>query len=78
MKPVGALLVAATADSAVTLSLATRCWLAVCHSCQRSKTGITQRPLPAETMRTFNQHKAAVSRAGRVACVAAASGRCGP
>jgi hypothetical protein len=76
MKRVGALLVAVTAGSAVVLSLATQWWLAVCHSCQRSKTAITQRLLPAETTRTFNQHKAAVPRAGRLAGVAAATGRC--
>lgn len=78
MKIVGALLIAGTAGSAAALSLATQWWLAVCHSCQRSKTAITQRLLPAETTRAFNQHKAAVPRTGRVACVAAATGRCGP
>ena len=77
MKTVGALLIAGTAGSAVVLSLATQWWLVVCHSCQRSKTAITQRLLPAETTRTFNQ-RAAVPRAGRVAGVAAATGWCGP
>lgn len=78
MKTVGALLIAGAAGSAVVQSLATQWWLAVCHSCQRSKTAITQRLLPAKTPRAFNQHKAAVPRAGRVAGVAAATGRCGP
>jgi hypothetical protein len=77
MKTVGALLIAATAGSAMVPSLATQWWLAVCHSCQRSKTAITQRLLLAETTCIFNQHKVAVPRAGRLAGVAAKTGRCG-
>ncbi len=78
MKTVGALLFAGTGGSSVVPSLATQWWLAVCHSCQRSKTAITQRLLPAETTRTFNQHKGAVPRAVHVSGVAVATGRCGP
>lgn len=78
MKTVGALLITGTGGSAVVPSLATQWWLAVCHSCQRSKTAITQRLLPAETTCIFNQHKAAVPRAGCLAGVAAATGRGGP
>jgi hypothetical protein len=76
MKTIGALLIAATAGLAMALSLATRCWFAVCLRCQMSKTALTQRLLLAETTRTFNEHKVAVPRAGRLAGVAAKTGRC--